>query len=131
MAENSGFQWLKGKRVLVVEDDALFAEALANNLEDSGCTVTGPVANLAQGLHLAEWSSLDGAILDIEIEGGRCFPIALQLRERGIPFVFLTGLSEPALPTELRKVPVLAKPLDDAVLVATARELFLKCRPSL
>lgn len=126
-----GVLWLRGKRVLVVEDDALFAEALVANLEESGCMVTGPVGNLAQGLHLAEWKSLDGAILDIEIEGGTCFPIARQLLGRGIPFVFLTGLSRPAVPDELRRVPVLPKPLDDEVLNATARELFFKSRPSL
>jgi DNA-binding response OmpR family regulator len=124
-------QGLHGKRVLVVEDDELFAEALAAKLADNGCTVAGPVTNLAQGLCLAEWSPLDGAILDIEIEGGRCFPIAQQLKQRGIPFVFLTGLSQPAVPQELQRVPVLAKPLDDQVLVAAARQLFLKFRPSL
>jgi DNA-binding response OmpR family regulator len=124
-------QWLQGKRILIVEDDALFAEALAANLEDSGCKVAGPVANLAQGLRMAERNKLDGAILDIEIEGGTCFPIARQLQGRGIPFVFLTGLDRPSVPAELRRVPVLPKPLDDAVLTATARELLLKSRPSL
>ncbi len=123
--------WLKGKRVLIVEDDALFAEALTANLEDRGCQVAGPVASLAQGLYMAEWTFFDGAILDIEIEGGTCFPIAMQLKGRGIPFVFLTGLGKPAVPDALRRVPVLAKPLDDAVLDAAARELVLRSRPSL
>jgi DNA-binding response OmpR family regulator len=127
----AGVQGLHGKRVLVVEDNWLVAEALAASLADYGCTVAGPVTNLAQGLRLAEWSLIDGAILDIDIEGGRCFPIALQLKDRGIPFVFLTGLAHPAVPTELARVPVLAKPLKDDVLLAAARELFLRFRPSL
>ena len=126
-----GVSWLQGKRVLVVADDRLFAQALVAALEDSGCRVAGPVGSLAQGLRMAEWTLLDGAILDIEIAGGACFPVAMRLQERGIPFVFLAGLSRPAVPDALRRVPVLAKPLDDAVLDATVRELFLKSRPSL
>jgi CheY-like chemotaxis protein len=126
-----GVPWLQGKRVLVVDNDQLFAQALAANLEDSGCRVAGPVGSLAQGLYMAEWHFLDGAILDIELEGGTCFPIAMQLQRRGIPFVFLTSLSRPAVPASLRCVPVLAKPLADESLDATARELFLKSRPSL
>ena len=122
-----GVSWLQGKRVLVVEDNGLFAQALAANLEASGCRVAGPVRTLAPGLDMAKWTFLDGAILDIEIEGGICFPIAMQLRERGIPFVFLSGgLGKPAVPDALRGVPVLAKPLDDVVADASARELFLK-----
>ena len=66
----------------------------ATLLESNGCTVVGPVGRIADGLRLAEQEALDGAILDVNLNGERCFPIAHALRQRGVPFVFLTGYDD-------------------------------------
>jgi CheY-like chemotaxis protein len=80
-----------GTRILVVEDSFLAAEVVRDMLESCGCTAIGPVGRVADGLQLAEQEELDAAVLDINPNGDWCFPIAQALRQRGVPFIFLTG----------------------------------------
>ena len=86
-------RWLRrakafnGVRILVVEDNFLAAEVVRDRLESGGCTVVGPVGRIADALQLAEHEALDGAILDVNLNGEWCFPIAVALRQRGVPFV--------------------------------------------
>ena len=109
---------LDGLRILVVEHNFLAAEMVRDALQHSGCTVVGPVGRVADGLHLAEQEKLDGAVLDINLNGDRCFPIAQTLRERGVPFVFLTGYdSSTVIPAELRATPRLGKPVLEQQLI--------------
>lgn len=109
---------LNGLRVLVVEDNFLAAEVVRDVLERSGCTVVGPVGRLADGLRLAECEALDAAVLDINLNGDRCFAIAEALRGRGVPFVFLTGYDDSAIvPSDLRGTLRLGKPILEQQLV--------------
>jgi CheY-like chemotaxis protein len=116
---------LNGARILVVEDNFLAAEVVRDMLESSGCAVVGPVGRIADALRLAEEEALDGAILDINLNGERCFPIALALRQRGVPFVFLTGYDDEAIiPVELRPARRLGKPVFGPQLMAVLAEVF-------
>ena len=45
--------WLKGKRILVVEDEALIAVMVEDMLVEMGCIVVGPAATIEQALALA------------------------------------------------------------------------------
>jgi DNA-binding response OmpR family regulator len=99
-------------RVLVVEDNLLIAETICDALVDCGCTVVGPVPDLPGGVALIDADGLDGAMLDINLSGIPSFPLAKMLEERGVPFVFMTGYDDGALPLEFRKVRRLAKPFD-------------------
>lgn len=113
-----------GRRILVVEDNFLAAEVVRDMLETSGCTVVGPVGRLAEGLRLAEQEELDGAVLDINLNGDWCFPIARALRQREVPFIFLTGYDDVAIiPTELRPVRRLGKPILGAQLIDALTEI--------
>ena len=114
---------LEGLRILVVEDNFLAAEVVRDALESSGCTVIGPVARLEMGLQLAEQQQIDGAVLDINLNGDRCFPIAEALRQRGVPFIFLTGY-DAIIPVELRPVRLLGKPILGSQLVAALIEVI-------
>lgn len=53
---------------------------------------------------------IDAAILDINLAGTSVFPAADALRERGIPFMFVSGYGAEGLPAEYRQRPVLQKP---------------------
>src|SRR5262249_2431028 len=75
---------MTGLRVLVVEGALLVADLIGDALGDGGCDVVGPVSRLMQGLALATVEQLDGALLDVNLAGERCFPIAAALRTRGI-----------------------------------------------
>ena len=108
---------LSGLRVLVVEDSLLVADMVAEVLRDHGCTVVGPVPRLDQGLAFANREQLDGALLDVNLAGERCFPIAALLAARDVPFAFLTGYGEAAIPPEYRDAARLSKPFNIAHLV--------------
>jgi DNA-binding response OmpR family regulator len=103
---------LHGLSILVVEDVALIADLVVEALQSAGCRVVGPAARLDQGLTLARTDGLAGALLDVNLAGEHCFPIAHTLAARGVPFVFLTGYDERLLPRRYRDVPRLLKPFD-------------------
>ena len=116
---------LEGLRILVVEDNFLAAEVVRDALERSGCTVVGPVGRVADGLALAQQEKLDGAVLDINLNGDRCFPIADALSSRGVPFVFLTGYdSSTVVPDGLRTTRRLGKPVLEHQLIDALGELL-------
>jgi DNA-binding LytR/AlgR family response regulator len=116
---------LAGLRILVVEDNFLVAEDLRELLARLGCDVVGPAPRVEQGLDLVRQGKLDGAVLDINLGGEDCFPIAAALEERSVPFLFLTGYDDRTLiPAEYRQAPRLSKPVDVARLVSIARQIF-------
>jgi DNA-binding response OmpR family regulator len=100
-------------RVLVVEDELLIAECLLGNLQDYGVDVLGPLGTVRDVLKLlAENDSpIDLTLLDVNLRGEPAFPVAEALRARRIPFVFMTGYSESAMPPRYRDVPRLEKPV--------------------
>jgi CheY-like chemotaxis protein len=109
---------LDGLRILVVEDNFLAAEVVRDALERSGCTVVGPVGRVADGVTLAQQEKLDGAVLDINLNGDRCFAIAHALTSRGVPFVFLTGYdSSSVVPQNLQATQRLGKPVIEHELI--------------
>lgn len=117
---------LAGLRILLVEDNFLVAQHLCAMLSDHGCEVIGPVPRVASGLDLLrDDGELDGAVLDINLNGEYCFPLARALETRSVPFLFLTGYDDKAvIPSEFQSVPFLGKPVDEAELVAVAIRVF-------
>jgi DNA-binding response OmpR family regulator len=115
---------LHGLRILVVEDSVLIADLIVDTLCDSGCTAVGPAPRLAQGLMLAAAEPLDGALLDINLAGEWCYPIAAALGARGVPFAFLTGYGDVGVPDEYRNVPRLTKPFTMATLLNLVERYF-------
>jgi DNA-binding response OmpR family regulator len=98
-------------RILVVEDEPLVALQLQSTLEDEGYEVVGPAMTLAEGLRLAQSDKFDLALLDINLGTENSGPIALQLSDRRIPFVFSTGYTDSStLPEQFRSIMRLQKP---------------------
>jgi DNA-binding response OmpR family regulator len=116
---------LAGKRILVVEDEYFIATDVKDALRKQGATVIGPVADLEQGLALAADDSLDGAVLDVNLEGAQTFPIADLLMRASVPFVFVTGYDAWALPEPYRGAPRIAKPIAMKALLATIERLVV------
>ena len=115
---------LQGRRILVVEDEALVAMLVEDALLDAGCSVVGPVATVAEALALLEQGEMpEAAVLDLNLAGETSTPVADALTRRGVPFVVATGYGAAGLPPEHRDVPVLAKPYDPAELTATLARL--------
>jgi DNA-binding response OmpR family regulator len=116
---------LNGLRILVVEDMFLVAEDLSDTLQGWGCDVVGPAARVDDALRLVDVEQLDGAVLDVNLGDEFCFPVAQALREKGTPFLFLTGYDmASAFPPEFEAVPRLSKPVDTRLLAQLATEHF-------
>ncbi len=119
LAKCSGNRPWHGGKILVVEDNYLQAEVISDFLRDCGLEPIGPVGRLKEGCQLAGERGLDGALLDVKLDNVLCFPIAVILNARKIPFIFLTGYSEPSVfPAEFRAAPVVCKPFKDEELRA-------------
>ena len=108
---------LRGRRILVVEDEYMVAADLARALEDRGVDVIGPVGSIEDALELlgAE-DRIDGAVLDINLRGERAYPIADALRERKVPFIFATGYDAWSIPAAYAEEPRIEKPVDTRAL---------------
>jgi DNA-binding response OmpR family regulator len=110
---------LRGKKVLLVEDNFLFASAVSRMLTELGCTIIGPHAEVKEATQMAELQHPDFALLDITIIGGTSAPVAYRLRQSSTPFIFITGHSDlNMLPDDLRGAHRLSKPFDTSALEA-------------
>jgi CheY-like chemotaxis protein len=59
----------------------------------------------------------DLALLDININSEPVFDVADRLKDRGIPFVFVTGYGMPGLPERFQNHPLCQKPFSTRQLV--------------
>jgi CheY-like chemotaxis protein len=115
---------LAGRRIFLVEDEAIIALAIEDMLIALGCAVVGPALSVREAEGLAREAALDGAVLDINLGGASSGPIAAILRQRAIPFCFSTGYGSAELPAEFGEVPLLQKPYSTESLAAVLRRLF-------
>ena len=95
--------------VLVVEDEMLVAMMLEGMLTDIGYRVI-KASRLAKATSLAATDPITVAILDVNLAGLASYPVAEELRRRGIPFVFATGYAPDSLRADFQDCPVLRKP---------------------
>ncbi len=100
---------LAGKRVLVVEDEAIIADLIEDMLTELGAVVVGPAGTLAKGVELAAREPIDAAMLDVNIRSERIDPVVATLRGRGVPFVLSTGYGAAAA-AGMDGAPVVEKP---------------------
>lgn len=118
----TGTDDLRGRRLLVVEDEYFLAADVADNLKANGAEVIGPVGDIDDALDLIDDTErLDGAVLDLNLRGEMAFPVADALLERGVPFVFATGYDQGVIPTRYRAIARCEKPID---VPRIARALF-------
>ena len=115
---------LRDQCILVVEDEYLIAEDLREGLEIAGASVLGPASSVDRALALIDTEPvIDGAVLDLSLDGVLVFPAADMLIERRVPFVFTTGFDKHALPERYAGVMRCEKPVNPSE-VASA---LLRC----
>jgi DNA-binding NtrC family response regulator len=107
---------LAGCRVLVVEDELLVSMLVEDMLIEEGCIVIGPFARVKDALAAVRIEVLDVALLDVNVAGERVFPVAEALEQRGVPFLFVTGYGDSALPAGRPDWVACAKPFHAAKL---------------
>jgi DNA-binding response OmpR family regulator len=101
---------LVGKRVLIVEDEMLVALLIEDFLAELGCNILGPCGSVAKALAAARTEIFDLAVLDVNLGGQKVYPVADVLMERQIPFLFLSGYGDEAIPAGRNEWRVCPKP---------------------
>jgi CheY-like chemotaxis protein len=106
---------LRGKRILVVEDDALIAVDYHFQLREVGAQPQAYEPTSKAALDYLATHDIDAAIVDYRLRDGTCEQVLTSLRSRAIPFVIVTGcafemranqnsphvLSKPTTPTDI------------------------------
>lgn len=104
---------LQGRRILIVEDEALHAAAAEVLLLGFGCEVVGPAASIDQARRLARREAIDAALLDVNVGGELVYPVARQLIDRDVPVILCSGSDAGiAIAAPYDTLPRLAKPFD-------------------
>ena len=104
---------LRGRTVLVADDEYFLATEITRRLGKAGAAVVGPFPTVGDALAAVEGErSFDVALLDINLRGELVYPLADLLGQRGVPFVFMTGYDRAALPATYKDVPICDKPVD-------------------
>lgn len=101
---------LAGRRLLIVEDEAMVAMLLEDMLCGLGCVVVEVAGSVARGLASVDASRLDAAVLDVNLGGEKVYPVAEKLAAAGVPFIFATGYGLAGIAPAFAGVPALAKP---------------------
>ncbi|SAL88743.1 two-component response regulator [Caballeronia arvi] len=114
---------LDGRRIMVVEDDYLVALGLSTVLEEAGAKVVGPVASAQEAVALLEEGRelVDAAVLDVDLNGEKSYPVADALASRDIRFVFATGYGIDAVAEGYRHYPRCQKPFDHQAILKALR----------
>jgi DNA-binding response OmpR family regulator len=119
-----------GQCVLLVEDEMCLAMMLQDLLEDAGYRVL-KAARVSGALALAGTEAIDAAILDVNLAGKEVFPVADELRRRGVPFMFASGYGDRGLPGPFQGSPMLQKPYDPVALEGMLANMLAEgVRPS-
>lgn len=103
---------IRGRRILIVEDEYFVADDLATDLRAMGADVLGPVGSVAEAMDLVRANpQLDGAVLDINLHGQMSYPVAAMLMATGTPFLFATGYDSWTVDDAFRSVVRYEKPV--------------------
>lgn len=110
MTDSSGT--LAGRRVLIVEDDALIAMGVEDEVRQLGCTDVFVAYNKGQALVEIDSYKPQFAVIDVSLtDNGEDYDIADHLAKRGIPFIFASGHLAAELPDRHVGRPFVGKPM--------------------
>lgn len=117
---------LVGRHILIVDDEVLLAMDLQYSVEEQGATVIGPGHSIKEACALiAAHEDIDAAILDVDLNGEEVFPVALRLRDAGVPFVFHTGhATREQLKAMFPDVAVCHKPVMPSEMIGRLQDLL-------
>ena len=113
------------RRVFIVEDEVLVAMDMADLLERMGFEPVGPAVHQEEAVKMAQSEKLDAAFLDVNLgERKTSQPVAEILRERGIPFIFVTAYTADEVTFRLSDERVLKKPVTSDEMLASPQAVL-------
>ncbi|GAB3251948.1 hypothetical protein GCM10027347_10690 [Larkinella harenae] len=86
----------KKVNILIVEDEAILAMALSDQLEDAGYCVTGPANNGLKAIDLFQKNEVDLLLCDISIKGAfdGIETVRRITTQKAVPVIYLTAYSD-------------------------------------
>ena len=117
---------IKGKRILVVEDEPLIAMDLVGILEQAEIEPIGPAGSTADALRRIETEILDAALVDANLGGSPVDEIAAALTRRNVPFAFVTGYDRANLPRSFQNADMISKPFTAASVLDVTRKITMR-----
>jgi DNA-binding response OmpR family regulator len=112
--------------VLVLEDEALIAFNLQDELQDAGYAVAGPFTTCSAALEWLQTGTPQTPILDAALKDDPCREVALELSRHGAPFLIYSEHHEDRqLLAEFHHLTWIEKPVPSAVLVQACQQLLL------
>jgi PAS domain S-box-containing protein len=118
---------LQGKRVLIVEDEPLVAMDMQSMLSAAGCVVVGPAGTLEEAKRLLDAEDCHAALVDVNLKGKSIDPLLIELRQRNIPFAFVTGYGAKVLSKTFEETVTIGKPFTaEQLLAVTEVVLYLR-----
>jgi DNA-binding NtrC family response regulator len=122
---------LRGRRVLVIEDEMLVAMEFESLLRRQGCALVVTASTIDQALALLDHDQPDAALLDLNLNGEPATAVAVALKARGVPFVVVTGYGEAqSSEPELQGAPRVDKPANHYALVRALARVMNSGSPS-
>jgi CheY-like chemotaxis protein len=113
------------RRIMIVEDEYMLAEALDELFTGQGYAVVGPTGTLWESLALLDVvEKPDVALLDVNLGGEPVFPVADRLIELGVPYVFITGYDSGSIPERYRDATHCRKPFSTASLTSAVAKVL-------
>ena len=109
--------------VLIVEDEPVLALGIARLLRLHGFDIAGCVGSVSKALAVINEVDCDIAVLDVNLRGETVMPVAELLRQRGRPFVFISGYDRADLKAIFSDATVFPKPFDAGELIAVLRQI--------
>jgi CheY-like chemotaxis protein len=117
-----------GLRVLVVEDETIISFLIEDMLTELGCAEIWHASGAPEALSLLGEKRPDVAVLDVNLRGEMCFPVAERLAAQGIPFIFATGYGREGIPPRWLDHPVVQKPFHPLTLAAGLRAALMAAK---
>ena len=109
---------LRGRSILVVEEEPHIARRLVDQFRRAGATVFS-AGKLEDAFYLAEHPALSAAVVNLRVGGNDTQRVCRRLSHLGIPFMFHTRYDSSAASKQWPNAPVVSKAADSSVVVNT------------
>jgi DNA-binding response OmpR family regulator len=123
MSLSAGHLLLADCSILLVENEPVLAQSIADCLQDAGALVL-TARNSNDALRIAEDRRLSSAVLDLDLGGEDSTAVCRRLTERAIPFLFYSGYDHAFVCDIWPNATVVPKPAGEQILITALLALI-------
>ncbi len=113
------------QRIMIVDDEALVLLDLVLTVEGLGYRVFCDSTSTAEAMEHLGNDRPDAALLDIDVGGTPVWPLARELKRRGVPTVFVSANhAHRELETEFAHCPAVDKPASSGDIIEALKQVI-------